>query len=68
MIDLNSIMKMMGGAKENPALNQILGVKAMLDKLPKEEQVRVMTRFVDDLKESVEKLEGKKVEDVKTEE
>lgn len=64
-MDLGSIMKMMNGGKDNPVLNQLMGIKTMLEKLPKEEQVRVVTNFVNELQLAVNKAEGK-TENVET--
>ena len=57
MFDLNSIMKMAGISTE--MVDQLMGVKNMLDKLPKETQVKLMTDFTDSLTNAVKELEAK---------
>ena len=58
-MDITQILGMLSGGKKNPALEQLMAVSAMLNKLPIEEQQRVITNFVEDLKSSVAKLEDK---------
>ena len=58
-MDITQILGMLNGGKKNPALEQLMAVNTMLNKLPKEEQQRVITKFVEDLKSSVAKLEDK---------
>ena len=58
-MDITQILGMLNGGKKNPALEQLMTVNTMLNKLPKEEQQRVITNFVEDLKSSVAKLEDK---------
>ena len=58
-MDITQILGMLSGGKKNPALEQLMAVNTMLNKLPQEEQQRVITNFVEDLKSSVAKLEDK---------
>lgn len=58
-MDITQILSMLSGGKKNPALEQLMAVSTMLNKLPQEEQQRVITNFVEDLKSSVAKLEDK---------
>ena len=58
-MDITQIFGMLSGGKKNPALEQLMAVSTMLNKLPQEEQQRVITNFVEDLKSSVAKLEDK---------
>jgi hypothetical protein len=58
-MDITQILGMLSGGKKNPALEQLMAVSSMLNKLPQEEQQRVITNFVEDLKSSVAKLEDK---------
>ena len=58
-MDITQILGMLSGGKKNPALEQLMAVNTMLNNLPKEEQQRVITNFVEDLKSSVAKLEDK---------
>ena len=58
-MDITQIFSMLSGGKKNPALEQLMAVNTMLNKLPQEEQQRVITNFVEDLKSSVAKLEDK---------
>lgn len=58
-MDITQILGMLSGGKKNPALEQLMVVSTMLNKLPQEEQQRVITNFVEDLKSSVAKLEDK---------
>ena len=58
-MDITQILGMLSGGKKKPALEQLMAVNTMLNKLPKEEQQRVITNFVEDLKSSVAKLEDK---------
>ena len=58
-MDITQILSMLSGGKKNPALDQLMAVSTMLNKLPQEEQQRVITNFVEDLKSSVAKLEDK---------
>lgn len=58
-MDITQILGMLSGGKKNPALEQLMAVSTMLNKLPQEEQQRVITNFVEDLKSSVAKLEDK---------
>ena len=57
MFDVKAIMKMAGISPE--MVDQLNGVKTMLDKLPKEKQVELMTDFTDALKEAVKEVEAK---------
>lgn len=56
-MDMTQIMKMMSGGKKNPALEQLIAVSNMLSKLSKEEQTRIITNFVNELQEAVNKVE-----------
>ncbi|MEG2936558.1 MAG: hypothetical protein RR844_08735 [Clostridium sp.] len=59
-MDMNSIMKMMTkNVQQNPALNQLLTLKNMLDKLPREKQEEIVGNFVTTLQEAVKEQEGK---------
>ena len=58
-MDITQILGILSGGKKNPALEQLMAVSTMLNKLPQEEQQRVITNFVEDLKSSVAKLEDK---------
>ncbi|MEG1743916.1 MAG: hypothetical protein RR246_07090 [Clostridia bacterium] len=59
-MDMNSLMKMMGkNIQQNPALNQLLTLKSMLDKLPREKQEEIVGNFVKSLEEAVKEQEGK---------
>ena len=58
-MEITQILGMLSGGKKNPALDQLMAVSTMLNKLPREEQQRVITSFVEDLKSSVAKLEDK---------
>lgn len=77
-MDMNMLSKMFGGGNSitpdmisqftgvsKEMIEQVTGVQKMLNKLPKDEQVRIMTSFVDDLKSSVGKIEGTVVDDTK---
>lgn len=50
-MDINQILKMAGIS--NDAIAQLMGVKSLLDKLPKEKQAEVMGRFIEDLQNAV---------------
>lgn len=59
-MDMNFLMNMIGkNMEQNPALQQLLTLKAMLDKLPQEKQKELVTNFVKDLEKAVKKLEDK---------
>ena len=58
-MDITQILGMLSGGKKNPALDHLMAVSTMLNKLPREEQQRVITSFVEDLKSSVAKMEDK---------
>ncbi len=60
-MNMNQIMQMMGGGKQNPAFNQLIAVSNMLGKLSADEQARIITNFANELQEAVDKLEGKDV-------
>lgn len=56
MFNMNSIMQMMGNS---PELQQLMTLKNMLDKLPKEKQTELVGNFVNSLQEAVKEQESK---------
>ena len=55
-MNLNFINKML---EQNPALNQLLQLKTMLDKLPQSKQEELVTEFNNSLNKAVEEQESK---------
>lgn len=55
-MNLNFINKML---EQNPALNQLLQLKTMLDKLPQSKQEELVTEFVNSLNKAVKEQESK---------
>ena len=59
-MDTNFLMKMLGQSIEkNPALQQVLALKTMLDKLPADKQKKIVSDFVEQLENAVKEQEGK---------
>ena len=55
-MNLNFMNKML---EHNPALNQLLQLKVMLDKLPQSKQEELVTDFVNSLNKAVKEQESK---------
>lgn len=60
MFDINYILKMAGVNPE--VVNQVMTMKSMLEKLPKEKQTSLVNNFINSLKEAVSEVEGNKDE------
>ena len=59
-MDTNFLMKMLGQSMEkNPALQQMLALKTMLDKLPVDKQKEIVGNFVKELEDAVKVQEEK---------
>lgn len=58
MFSMDNMLKMAGVSSDE--LNQLMSLKKLLDKLPKEEQTRVVTNFVNELQDAVKNVEGAK--------
>ena len=59
-MDTNFLMKMLGQSIEkNPALQQVLALKTMLDKLPADKQKKIVSDFVEQLENAVKEQEDK---------
>lgn len=57
-MDMNFMMKMLGQSLEkNPSLQQLLTLKTMLDKLPREKQSELIGNFIKELEEAVKEVE-----------
>ena len=56
-MDIIQIINMINGGKKNPVLDQLILTSSMLNKLPKDEQKRIITNFVEELKQAVDNLE-----------
>ena len=54
-MNLNFINKML---EQNPALNQLLQLKTMLDKLPQSKQEELVTEFINSLNKAVKEQES----------
>lgn len=57
MFSMDNLLKMAGINQDQ--LNQLMAVQNMLQKLPKEEQTRVLTNFVNELNDAVKQAEAK---------
>ena len=56
-MDITQIINMINGGKKNPVLDQLILTSSMLNKLPRDEQKRIITNFAEELKQAVDKLE-----------
>ena len=56
-MDIIQIINMINGGKKNPVLDQLILTSSMLNKLPKDKQKRIITNFVEELKQAVDNLE-----------
>lgn len=54
-MNLNFVNKML---EQNPALNQLLQLKTMLDKLPQSKQEELVTEFINSLNKAVKEQES----------
>lgn len=57
MFSMDNLLKMAGISSDE--LNQLMALKSMLDKLPKDERTRVVTNFINELQDAVKKVEDK---------
>ena len=59
-MDNNFLMKVLSkNLEQNPALQQILTLKSMLDKLPVDKQQKIVGDFVKELEDAVKEQEEK---------
>ena len=59
-MDNNFLMKMLSkNLEQNPALQQMLTLKSMLDKLPVDKQQKIVGDFVKELEDAVKEQEEK---------
>ena len=59
-MDNNFLMKMLSkNLEQNPALQQMLTLKSMLDKLPVDKQQKIVGDFIKELEDAVKEQEEK---------